>query len=346
MVVAAALFSPSTAEAAPPVNNSPDFLVTYTANVENLVGSGANPAVCERAYSSLVRYMATRAYAPDIFLVQQVRNTTNLEKLVTTMENHLGVDYTGVIAKPDPRPNGGGGCSSNLAGTASVEMINDLKANQTNAIIYRTARFTMNGSKTTWQSGARVNGGTSCVNAATYDPSQDRTINVAVRLKDSKRTNANVTAASFHWPGSRDAINYQTNPAGVSDRLACATQNINELAAETDDAGIGPSSLQVAGGDANVPDSSGGAMATWYSRGADLGFRDAVAEANGGWSNRTGLATNWTNPSKSGRIDYLFARSSPRTSGGTTVPYEWNGPLTTVQQQYSDHRAVWGYLYY
>lgn len=77
------------------------------------------------------------------------------------------------------------------------------KRQQTNAVIYRTDRFTL-GARTTWHSDAPDNwtaGTGPCKNLD--DPpagqSQDRVENVAVRLHD-RVANADVTVASIHWP--------------------------------------------------------------------------------------------------------------------------------------------------
>ncbi|WP_377325109.1 hypothetical protein ACFJIY_09150 [Pimelobacter simplex] len=328
------------ANATPP-NTNPAFVVAYSVNVENLVGQAGKPATCRRAYQRLVDYMAAQPLAPDFVLVQQVSDQANLDKLVNLLATRTGRPYAGILAVPNPRPMGGGGCrASTGAGTDSVDMTTDQKKQQTNAIIYRTGRFNLQGAKHTWKSDAQFVANGPCINAATEVANQDRTINVAARFKDDQ-SGSFVTAASFHWP---------TSKVGTGDTMACAPANISELVSHTSDATLGGSALKISGGDANIAGVDGaGTSYPWYASAlGSYGLKDPVRDrcVALGLTATTCESTNWTAPSHARRIDFLLGGSASSTTTGATVPFEAMGPLTSVQDQYSDHRAVQGYFYY
>lgn len=330
---------PMPSAAATGANTNPALVVAYSANVENLIGHTANPAVCQRAYTRLADYMAAQPLAPDFVLIQQVSDQANLDKFISALSARTGRPYAGFIAV-SPRPMGTGNCRTGTGQNAGeTDLISDQKKYQTNAIIYRTGRFHLVGSKHTWKSDAQKVAGGTCSNAADFDSSQDRTINVAGRFYDDKAAK-HVTVASFHWPSGN---------VGSGNNEACAQENVSELVDHTSDATMGLSALQISGGDANVLGvDAAGTWQPWYTAAHNLGLRDAVRErcAAMGLSNVDCEATNWTSPNKVKRIDYLFAGSSTGTGNGATIPYEAVGPVTTVSDQYSDHRAVQGYFYY
>ena len=106
------------------VNKSPAYLQVDDDNVENLETANER---CRGDWKDLVYYMKVQHRAPDLFLVQQVSNKAQLNKLVATMSRKLAGTYAGIIAKRHPRP------MHSPCGAA--------KAYQTNAVVYRKGRF-------------------------------------------------------------------------------------------------------------------------------------------------------------------------------------------------------------
>lgn len=313
------------ASAAQP-NNDPDFVQVYVNNVENLerVNDG-----CPGDWQDLVHYMGIQTLRPDIFLVQQIADQAQLDSYTSRLSSELGETYDGVIAEANPaRMNSPCGAQ---------------KAHQTNAVIYRTSRFSLvsdpNASTKRWQS--QAHDGSSCVNNH-----QARTKNVKVRLHD-EIADEDITVASIHWPTRRD--NW--------DGPRCAGSNAREATVELLEDGYG-GSLLIFGGDANITDTnSSGNFRPWYrglngDLGGAHGYRDAIYAdcAGAGGPIDACLARNWT-ISGSRRIDYVFARrgdgTMPRMTHGHTITFNEGDAadleVTGTDRQdrnYSDHRAV------
>ncbi|MDI3420649.1 hypothetical protein [Streptomyces luteolus] len=329
------------AEARP--NTDPGFLQVYDANVENLPTSDEQPpAECAGDWHDLMYYMRTRELKPDLYLVQQLNNRAQLDLLLQRMEEHFGEKFAGVLAENDPEPTTGGDC-------------NAFKKRQTNAVIWRTDRFSLVKSQSPdnrWQAQNHVDG--ACVNN-----DQPRTKGVKALLRDrvSGRT---VTAASFHWP---------TMAHGGEE---CADENAVELSNELTEDGYdshpqyGATDLYIAGGDTNAHDREGTGWREWYAMangdlaGSTLGFRDAVyADCETTADPAACRKDRWTLLTRSHRrVDYLLARGPGDTLPRTTdavVPTFDEGDLADEalsddgdnrDLDYSDHRAVGARVHY
>src|SRR6185312_12901656 len=121
------------------VNTSTRQLVVYNNNLENLL-----PAGCGGHWSRLLTYLKAQPKSPDIFTVQQISNSTQLAALTKKVSAELPGTYAGVIAVARP---GSMGYSSTCG---------KLKNQQTNAVIYRTDRFSYEAA-TRWRSDAPAN---------------------------------------------------------------------------------------------------------------------------------------------------------------------------------------------
>ncbi|NGN65491.1 hypothetical protein G5C51_16500 [Streptomyces sp. A7024] len=301
-------------------NNDPAFLQAYVNNVENLPTVGLQ---CPGDWQDLVHYMKLQTYRPDVFVMQQISNQTQLNSYTARLSQEFGETYRAVIAEPSP--------------AAMNSPCGAPKDHQTNAVIYRTGRFDLksdpNAETKRWQAQSDESG--SCANN-----DQARTKAVKVRLHD-KAANKDVTVASVHWP------------TAASGGPACAESNAAEAAAELTQDGYG-GSLLIFGGDANITDLDGAAYRGWYAKtngdlGGSRGYRDGVYAACAG--DKACLAKNWTLSGTSRRIDFLFARKGagglPATSDAHTVTWD-EGDAADKQltgddradMNYSDHRAV------
>ena len=165
---------PAAAAAAARANNDPGFLVVWDNNVENLETARE---YCRGDYRDLLAAMRRSTLKPDLFLVQQVSGARQLRSYVREISRRLGETYRGVIANPSPRKMG-----SPCKGP---------KSHQTNAIVYRDARFDTVGAKQVFRADSFRNG--RCAPSP-----QDRTQAVKQRLLDvvSGKT---VVVASIHW---------------------------------------------------------------------------------------------------------------------------------------------------
>lgn len=294
-------------------NNDPAFVQVFNNNVENL------PTVdlaCPGDWQDLVYYIKRSPTKPDIFSVQQVSGQSQLDAYVSRLSTELGEAYAGVIADPSPaRMNSPCGPPKDY---------------QTNAVIYRKARFTDRGlGARTWQAQSDETG--TCANN-----DQARTQAVKVRLHD-KIANKDLTVASVHWPTAASG-------GGVD----CSESNARETAAELTEDGYG-GSLLIVGGDHNVTDvNSAGDFRAWYSLfNGGLGYRDVAYTACGG--SKSCLATNWTTGGTN-RIDFVFARKPggplPAVTGFHTITFNEGDAADEAatgsdrtDRDYSDHRA-------
>lgn len=302
-------------------NNNPAFVQVYDNNVENLPTVGL---ACPGDWQDLVYYLKRAPLKPDLFTVQQISNQTQLNSYLSRLSNDLGETYKGVIAEASP--------------AAMNSPCGAPKDHQTNAVIYRAARFTNKGlGSRTWQAQSDETG--SCANN-----DQARTKAVKVRLHD-KIANKDLTVASVHWPTA--------NSGGPP----CADSNAREAAAELTEDGYG-GSLLIFAGDANISDRASGSFRSWYrlangDLGGALGFRDAGYAGCGGATSC--LDDNWTINSTR-RIDFLFARRSgglPRIAAFHTVTFNEGDRADLAvtgtdreDRDYSDHRAVSARVYY
>ncbi|MEK8105906.1 hypothetical protein NKG94_13515 [Micromonospora sp. M12] len=137
MTAAISVASSTGAQAA--VNTSANYLVVYNNNIENWL-----PSSCSDGYNwdRLITYLKGRPLSPDIFTVQQVSNQTQLDTLTRRLSDELPGTYAGQIAIANP---GSMGYTSTCG---------KLKNQQTNAVVYRTDRFTFEDA-TRWRSDAR-----------------------------------------------------------------------------------------------------------------------------------------------------------------------------------------------
>lgn len=305
--------------AAQAVNNDPSFVQVVDDNVENL------PTVdlaCPGDWQDLVYYLKRMPLKPDLVTVQQLSGQAQLTSYLSRLSSELGETYKGVIADASP--------------AAMNSPCGAPKDHQTNAVIYRAARFTDRGlGSRTWQ--AQSIGSGSCANN-----DQARTKAVKVRLHDVV-AGKDLTVASVHWPTAESG-------GGAS----CSESNAREAAAELTEDGYG-GSLLIMGGDHNVSDVSGGAFRPWYTllRG-DLGFQDAGYAGCGG--DKSCLAGNWTIGGDR-RIDFVFARTGagarPAVTGFHTVTFNEGDEADRAvtgsdrdDRDYSDHRAVLARIHY
>lgn len=311
------LSAPGPAPAAPPEAPRRDYIQVYANNVENLK---TVDAVCPGDWQDLVFAMKRTDPAPDIFLVQQISNRTELNRLVRTMEAKLGHHYTGRIAIADP-PNQPARCEGE-------------KKQQTTAIVFDADRFRVLKADT-WRADRKTARG--CENTT-----QTRATALRLKLRDTL-AGKDLTVASTHWP---------TNNSGGH---PCAAENAREAAAKVSGWG---GSLMIWGGDANITAGNAGDWKGWYRQtngdlGGRAGYRDAMFHHCGRQAEC--LRSNWT-IGGSNRIDYLWARTPggmPAITAVHTVGFEEAGRADAhytgadrADRHYSDHRAVRARIHY
>ncbi len=289
------------ADGAVVVNNSPAYLVVYNNNIENML-----PVSCGSSdWNKLFAYIKAQPESPDLFITQQISSSTQLEELTKRMTRELRGTYAGVIAIASP---GSMGYTSTCG---------KLKNQQTNAVIYRTDRFTYEAA-TRWRSDAPDNwdaGTGSCTNLDDTPTSQDRVENVAVRLRD-RVANQTISVASIHWP------------TGTWHGPACADENMREARNAVDTLG---GELKIVAGDANTTKGTKG----WWTAAIDEGFRDPIAEtcpASG--------CPDSTSTVGSRRIDFMLVKGGHGFKGARTISE------TATGGKYSDHRALRANVYY
>ena len=279
-------------------NSSADHLVVWNNNIENML-----PTSCKVDFDKLFNYIKAQPKSPDLFTVQQISNTAQLAALTRRMTDDLPGTYAGVIAIGEPDV-----INVDYTGACSRP-----KRQQTNAVIYRTDRFTYEAA-TRWHSDAPDNwdkGTGSCKNLD--DPpkgqSQDRVENVAVRLHD-RVAGEDVTVASVHWP-----TNTWHGPK-------CADENMREANDAVDRLG---GTLKIVAGDMNTSKGTEG----WWNDALDFGFRDPIAETCPSSGCPDSTSTNGDR-----RIDFLLVKSGHGFSGAKTITESMAGG------KYSDHRAL------
>lgn len=280
-------------------NGAADHLVVYSNNTENLADGTCDG---DGHWSKLYAYVKSQSQSPDIFLLQQISNQTQLDALVKKMSDELPGVYAGKIAVADPSPWMYCSSSSESAPhSCATTSCSYKKRQQTNAVIYRTDRFTLVDT-TRWRSDRYQDGG--CSNS-----NQLRVENIGLLLHD-RIANKNVSVASFHWP------------TDTSDGEPCAAENNRETVAQINALG---GSLRILGGDANQTKGTRG----WWDDARDAGFRDPIFEtcpASG--------CTDSTSTAGSHRIDYLLVKGSHGFTGAKTINESSTGGV------YSNHRAL------
>ena len=287
--------------AAGAVNTSPDYLVVYDNNIENMLPVSCNGGDWNRLFD----YIEAQSQSPDIFTTQQISNSTQMNALTTRMTSELAGTYAGVIAISNP---GSMGYTSTCG---------KLKNQQTNAVIYRTDRFTYE-AVVRWRSDAPDNwdqGTGGCRNLDDTPTSQDRVENVAIRLHDQV-AGEDVSVASIHWPTST-----WYGPD-------CADENMREASAAVDNLG---GTLKIVAGDANTTKGTQG----WWNDAIADGFRDPIAET----CPSSGCPDS-TSTLGSHRIDFMLVKSGHGFSGAQTISESATGGT------YSDHRALRANVYY
>ncbi|HEV7649451.1 MAG TPA: hypothetical protein VGP26_14960, partial [Actinophytocola sp.] len=312
---------PGTRASAKGVNDDPGFVQVFDNNVENLPTAGLQ---CPGDWQDLVHYLKRAPLKPDLFVVQQISGRAQLDDYVGRLSSIVGERYEGVIADGSPK--------------AMNSPCGAPKAHQTNAVIYRKARFTDLGlGSRTWVAQSQKGG--KCANSP-----QARTQAVKVKLHD-KVANKDLTVASVHWA------------TASSGGPPCSVANSAETAREMTRDGYG-GSLMIFGGDMNFSDVDGGRFRPWYrdlngDLGGRHGFRDAGFAGCDG--DKSCLADNWTNGAHR-RIDFLFARKDsglPRVTGFHTITFDEGDAADHADtgsdrgdRNYSDHRAVMARIHY
>lgn len=308
------------------VNDEPAFIQVYVNNIENLKLADEE---CAGDWTDLIFYMKSFKPAPDVFLVQQVSDTAQLKVLVDRMSAELPGDYQGVIADGDPWTQGSP-CGPE-------------KARQTNAVIFRTGRFTQVGGKHVWQ--AWANKDDTCVRSK-----QARTRSVMVKLHDEV-AGRDVTVASIHWATDQ----------GMGPDPACAEKNIAEVDQIVHMQGY-RGDLVVFGGDFNESDrQDDGDFRAWYRKangddGGAFNYRDPVYRACSSDALKKCLDDNWTIGSGR-RIDMLFGQDGEgcraRTRRAHTITYDEADAAAeqfegsdAASLNYSEHRGVRAEFYY
>jgi hypothetical protein len=307
-------------KAARGVNDDPGFVQVFDNNVENLPTADIQ---CPGDWQDLVHYMKRAPLKPDVFVVQQISGRGQLDDYLATLSQIVGERYEGVIADGSPKPMNSP-CGAH-------------KDHQTNAVVYRAARFTDLGlGSRTWV--AQSQNGGACANSP-----QARTQAVKVKLHD-KLANKDLTVASVHWA------------TADSGGPPCSVANSAETAKEMTQDGYG-GDLMIFGGDMNFTDVDGG-FRPWYrdlngDLGGKHGFRDAAfAACDGG---KPCLRDNWTIGGDR-RIDFLFARTAsglPRVTGFHTITFDEGDAADQADtgsdrgdRNYSDHRATMARIHY
>jgi hypothetical protein len=303
------------------VNDDPGFVQVFDNNVENLPTADLQ---CPGDWQDLVHYMKRAPLKPDVFVVQQISGRAQLDDYLATLSRIVGERYEGVIADGSPK--------------AMNSPCGAHKDHQTNAVIYRNARFTDLGlGSRTWI--AQSQHGNTCANSP-----QARTQAVKVKLHD-KIANKDLTIASVHWA------------TADSGGPPCSVANSAETAKELAQDGYG-GDLMIFGGDMNFTDVDGGSFRPWYrdlngDLGGKHGFRDAAFAACDGA--KPCLRDNFTIGGDR-RIDFLFARTAsglPRVTGFHTITFDEGDAADQADtgsdrgdRNYSDHRAVMARIHY
>jgi hypothetical protein len=362
------------------INKSPAFLVVYDNNVENL--QSRDEYYCQGDWPELENYMKTaqgaNSYAPDVVIAQQVgtnvddSGTRETDKLISQLQATFpGTAYKAIIAdEPAPRkvPSK---CAPN--GAAAGDPL-DEKYDQTNAIIYRTARLTIAKNSAGaelvdpfWSLASPSTGSGTCQNANVYTTNYNRVHNIKARFHDAA-AGRDVTIASAHWPTSQSG--------GGS---YCADENMNKLDGQMDVGDYG-GALRIIGMDSNSSDyDPQGVERPWHvTATGSMVYKDAINEYCSDSTDASHfhdcLDANWTNhydgdeggSPRDVRIDFLLGQTFASgvaykpdmlkrhtitfadACGATTSTCPFQGESCSSQRAdnteagwcYSEHRAV------
>ncbi len=321
-------------------NNDPTRILVYTGNVENLPKVTYTPDECAGDWKDLLYFMQDQPHAPDLFLVQQITDNSQLDALAAQMEAVLGYSYGTIISVQKPGPYDEANCP--------------YKLHQTNAILYRKGRFTyVTGSKSTWRSVREADDGT-CVTAQA-----DRYLNLVIKLTD-KASGHQIAVASIHWP--------VVGACGVTN-AKLTHDNLKEYT------GV---EMYIWGGDANLPDlesqTDTAPYKPWYETTNvglavpdNLGYRDPIwNQCDQNTASDTELKQCLLSNSTMGQVgvgkryDYLFfkyaneykpgdAVNPPPTDGAHTIDFAQAGQAQGPNDDplpYSQHRSVMSYVYW
>lgn len=328
------------------VNGDAARILVYTNNVENLptskLGAGDGPT-CPGDWQDLYYWIQQSGVAPDLFLVQQISDATQLDqKLLPKMKELFGVDYGSIIAEQSPAYWAASDCSG--------------KHYQTNAIVYRKGRFSyVSGSKQTFRAVVSENGSCKTSDVPRY-------LNVAAKFEDKLQPFGNgfkeIAVASVHFP--------VVDGCGVTNAVKTDIMLMSYTGAQ----------MYVWGGDVNLPELDTPGQATsgykgWYTKSnaalgeaGNLGYRDPVYEQcdaqTGDEAGLKGCLIANATMKFGSRYDYLMAKYKAgykgepvRSSDARTVAFDAAGKADAAatgsdnaELGYSMHRAVGAYLYW
>lgn len=271
------------AEVALRENDDPDWLVVWTNNIENMLYD----------WKDLVHEMEVDERAPDLFLVQQLSGQQELDRLVAFMERRLGVDYTGVVAQPDPTHDRFGAQVLPRPGV-------------TTGIVFRTARFEARTQDGWFPFGTGFDGQAQRCDRRTTNSGYET---LRLRLHDRIADKDVVAVSLRHWTW------HPCSTKNLQDIVDGSVDDSDDGDARNRHAGFGQrAALHLIGGDFNDRvDGQGGGLACWYrmmnrdvpagrcSTTRDLGFTDPLWQACDG---------DVACVQRRGGIDWLFARRS------------------------------------
>lgn len=319
-------------EAALRTNSDPNRIVVVSNNIENMIFD----------WKDLVFHMETSALRPDVFLVQQVSDKAELDRLIAFMGQRLGVDYDGVVAQDVPSDHRFGG-----------EVLP--RPRVTTGVIWRAARFSLV-KQQSWMPFGRGFRDQPKTCSARSNHSGYETLRV--KLHDDV-ADEDIVAVSLR--------NWTWHP--------CSAKNMKLIVdGEDDHAGLGArSALHIVGGDFNDRVfAEGGGYACWYRQmNGDLGPGGCADDVDHGFTDPLYVACDGDVACmrRRGGIDSLFVRRSDgvraRADHFDIVSYDdgdrahravagrdgasnrrARDGYDDVASRYSGHRARVAYVYY
>jgi endonuclease/exonuclease/phosphatase family metal-dependent hydrolase len=287
----------------------------YDVNLENMTNGDClqgTPDDCNRKWANFVNQMAGKSYAPDIINVQQVdpvqrtelgQTLSQLTELKNYIEYKTGLSYGAIVALSNPTQQYGNLCRD--------------KWYQTNAIIYRTGRFSVSSQSTLT---AKNDKSGSCSTAG----NNQREVGLVASLYDSA-SGKTVRLVNYHFP---------TANAGGD---ACTGINMTDA---RNAAAASAGNVYIIAGDANKEEfTSTGAEYSWHSDMRTAGYTDEFWNLCGGGqsclnSNHWTFASNTLTNKR--RLDFTFVKGQSNITSETVFPFS----STVVQDWYSDHRGM------
>lgn len=317
-------------------NRDPNRLVVYSNNIENMIFD----------WKDLVHEMEVHPLRPDIFLVQQVSDRDELDRLIAFMSRRLGVDYDGIVAQNEPTHHRFGG-----------QVLP--RPRVTTGVIFRSSRFDVVNHHDWMPFGRGFKNGPKTCSERSNNSGYET---LRVRLRDRLANEDVVVMSLRHWTWH-----------------ACSSKNLAELVAGNDTEGpnrhprLGSASaLHIVGGDFNdrIFSRTGG-YACWYRqmnrsvpagncKNVDYGFTDPLyAECNGSsecMRRRAGIDSLFVRrsdgrPARTSNFDIISYeqahRASVRSTGGDAPSNLRNRDgYNDVAGRYSGHQARRAYVYY